>query len=401
MKRGFAQARLLGLPVAAVGLFRLSSALLEEDGSKKTAPPAWKQKVFGNYENRIREMSSPEKVRRGKRGVPVFFSPNRFLLQVFQYFASIQDGGEWYMTPRDFVRSITPFTSRGGDSADPFADAPLPAAFARVMAIADPNGDGRISFPEYVFFTSLLSIPRKHFDVAFRIMDRNKDNKVDAEEFQKVMSVIQSHNPIQQAARVPVQGGVLLTGWFGQDGTKTLSAEQFRSFLNDLHNAVREVYFVALDSDRDGLIDAKAFAMSLVNFASVKDLPHFAQRVDSLPAALSGAKISLKQFLEWKSILDQIDEIDGALTLFVAGRGKDVSIAQLKRAIRSVTGIVPRDEQLDILLAVFDEDGNGLLSREEFGDVFRKAASFGLSKPRDLGVVRFVTCCKECVSNRQ
>jgi Ca2+-binding EF-hand superfamily protein len=298
-----------------------------------------------------------------------------FSAQVFQYFASIKVGDEWFMTPRDFVRSITPFNFRG-DNADPFADEGLlPAAFARVMAIADPNGDGRISFPEYVFFTSLLSIPRRYFDVAFRIMDRNRDNKVDAEEFQKVMNVIQSHNPIQQAARVPVETGVLLTGWFGSDATKTLSVEQFRSFLNDLHSSV--------------------------NFASVKDLPRLVQRVQNLPGVLEGVKVSLKQFLDWKTILEQIDEVDNALSLFVAGRGNDCTTAQLKRAIQSVTGIVASDEQLAVILAVFDEDGNGMLSRAEFGDVLRKAAAFGLSKPRDLGLVRFVTCCKDCVSNRQ
>jgi Ca2+-binding EF-hand superfamily protein len=322
-------------------------------------------------------------------------------VQVFQYFASVKVGDEWFMTPRDFVRSITPFNFRG-DNADPFADeGQLPAAFARVMAVADPNGDGRISFPEYVFFTSLLSIPRRYFDVAFRIMDRNRDNKVDAEEFQKVMNVIQSHNPIQQAARVPVETGVLLTGWFGPDASKTLSVEQFRSFLNDLHNSVREVYFSSLDSDRDGFIDARAFALSLVNFASVKDLPRLVQRVQNLPGVLEGVKVSLKQFLDWKTILEQIDEVDNALSLFVAGRGNDCTTAQLKRAIQSVTGIVASDEQLAVILAVFDEDGNGMLSRAEFGDVLRKAAAFGLSKPRDLGLVRFVTCCKDCVSNRQ
>lgn len=45
--------------------------------------------MFGNYENRIREMSNPEKV--------------------FQYFASVQRDKEWFMTPQDFARSLTPY----------------------------------------------------------------------------------------------------------------------------------------------------------------------------------------------------------------------------------------------------------------------------------------------------
>ncbi len=40
---------------------KLSVSLLAEES--KEAKTSWKQTVFGNYENRIREMSSPEKVR--------------------------------------------------------------------------------------------------------------------------------------------------------------------------------------------------------------------------------------------------------------------------------------------------------------------------------------------------
>lgn len=57
----------------------------------------------------------------------------------------------------------------------------------RVMAVADSSGDGLISFEEYVFFTTLLSIPSKYFEIAFRVMDVNNDDQVDAEEFRKVM----------------------------------------------------------------------------------------------------------------------------------------------------------------------------------------------------------------------
>jgi Ca2+-binding EF-hand superfamily protein len=202
---------------------------------------------------------------------------------VFQYFASIKDGDEWFMTAQDFLRSIMPFSKLA-----PGSEIDVPPSFAYVMSIADPNGDGRISFAEYVFFTSLMSIPRKYFDIAFRVMDRNGDNQVDAEEFQRVMKVVQSRNPLQNAARTPVENGPLLPGWFGKgehvdfslhfafddcacpDGKKTLSLEDFKRFLNHLHGAVREVLFSSLDQDKDGFIDAQEFALSLVNFASVK-----------------------------------------------------------------------------------------------------------------------------------
>jgi hypothetical protein len=45
--------------------------------------------VSGNYENRLRRHSAPEKV--------------------FEYFASVNIDGTWYMTPDDFIRAITPY----------------------------------------------------------------------------------------------------------------------------------------------------------------------------------------------------------------------------------------------------------------------------------------------------
>ena len=338
----------------------------------------WKASVFGNYENRIREMSSPEKV--------------------FGYFASVKQGDEQFMTPQDFLRAITPF--------NPFiaADLPdeLPPAFQRVMHIADPNGDGLISFAEYVFFTSLLAIPPKYFEVAFRLMDRDRNNTVDSNEFRKVMKVIQSHNPILQAARVKsdiLDDGVLLPGWFGLHGEKQLSYEQFHSFLHDLHASVREVYFCSLDKNNDGRINAKEFAVSLVNFASVKNLDGFAPRINNFPETLT-ASVSLEDFQAWKKVMENIDEIDEIITLFVVGESNEFSIKDLQRAVKAVTNVKLAENQLAVALHVFDDDGNGVLSRSEFFDVLRKTASFGLTKPRDFGLERFVVCCKDCITTR-
>ena len=56
-------------------------------------PPSVPKPAFaaraGNYENRIRAHSSPEKV--------------------FEYFASVCIDGVWFMTPDDFIRAITPY----------------------------------------------------------------------------------------------------------------------------------------------------------------------------------------------------------------------------------------------------------------------------------------------------
>ncbi len=66
--------------------------------------------------------------------------------------------------------------------------------------------------------------------------------------------------------------------------------------------------------------------------------------------------------------MQRIDELDEALSVYVAGSGREFTLQQLKRAARAVTGVTLRDEHLAVVLVAFDEDGNGLLSREEFID---------------------------------
>lgn len=50
---------------------------------------SWKDQVTGQYEDRLRRHSSPEKI--------------------FEYFASVQIGSESYMTQADLARAITPY----------------------------------------------------------------------------------------------------------------------------------------------------------------------------------------------------------------------------------------------------------------------------------------------------
>jgi hypothetical protein len=70
MKRVFAGWRRLAMPAGALLGTQLSMSVLAEDVNKESKS-SWKQTVFGNYENRIREMSSPEKVRGSARPLGV------------------------------------------------------------------------------------------------------------------------------------------------------------------------------------------------------------------------------------------------------------------------------------------------------------------------------------------
>lgn len=56
--------------------------------------PSFTERTVGNYENRLRKFSSPERV--------------------FEYFSSVEIDKHFFMTRDDLARAITPYTYRSG-----------------------------------------------------------------------------------------------------------------------------------------------------------------------------------------------------------------------------------------------------------------------------------------------
>ena len=130
--------------------------------------------------------------------------------KIFEYFASVKVGSgadkQWFMTPDDFVRAITPYSYNEG------ADVGLKTAkhnenmdennpLQKVLAVVDQDGDGLISFSEFIFFSTLLAIPPKYFKVAFNLFDADGNGSVSADEFKKVMKLLRQSNPLARAQR--------------------------------------------------------------------------------------------------------------------------------------------------------------------------------------------------------
>ncbi|KAG8375818.1 hypothetical protein BUALT_Bualt10G0139900 [Buddleja alternifolia] len=126
---------------------------------------AYRRKIFFNYERRIRMRSPPEKV--------------------FEYFASVRaNDGEIFMTPADLMRALVPVFPpseshlvRDGYLRGERSPGELRCAPSQFFMLFDTNSDGLISFKEYLFFVTLLSIPETSFSVAFKMFDIDCDGK--------------------------------------------------------------------------------------------------------------------------------------------------------------------------------------------------------------------------------
>lgn len=86
--------RVWPVALAAAPLLAAPASANTRMESHASTGPSFTEKTVGNYENRLRKFSSPERV--------------------FEYFSSVEIEKQFYMTRDDLARAITPYTFRSG-----------------------------------------------------------------------------------------------------------------------------------------------------------------------------------------------------------------------------------------------------------------------------------------------
>ncbi|XP_020985508.1 calcium uptake protein, mitochondrial-like isoform X2 [Arachis duranensis] len=329
----------------------------------------YRRKVFFNYEKRMRLHSPPEKV--------------------FEYFASCRSPeGEVLMEAADLMRAVVPvfppsesnLVREGYLKGERRSPGHLRCSPSLFFMLFDVNNDGLISFNEYIFLVTLLSIPESSFSAAFKMFDMDNDGEIDKEEFKKVMALMRSHNNYRQGAHHHrdgmrkgskvnddyVENGGVLEYFFGIDGKGRLSIHRFLQFMRDLHHEILRLEFDHYDYKSRKTISAKDFALSIVASA---DLSHLELRKTLLPFSLA---------------IIGFAKVNGLL------RRED-----FQRAASHVCGLSLSDNVVKIVYHLFDTNGDGHLSSDEFVRVLHNKEN-DITQPMETGILRFLSCCWNC-----
>ncbi|CAK7338562.1 unnamed protein product [Dovyalis caffra] len=358
---------------------------------------SYRRRVFFNYEKRIRLQSPPEKV--------------------FEYFASFQTpDGEILMTPADLMRAVVPVFPpsesnrvREGFLRGERVPGELQCAPSQFFMLFDTNGDGLISFPEYIFFVTLLSIPESSFSVAFKMFDLDNNGQIDREEFKKVMSLMRAQNRQGASHRdgrrygfkiaEPVENGGLLEYFFGKDGKICLQHEKFVQFLRDFHDEILRLEFAHYDYRSCGTISAKDFALSLVASADISHVSKLLDRVDEVSnePQLRDIRFTFEEFKNFAELRKQLQNL--SLAIFSYGKVNGaLTKKDFQRASSQVCGISITDDLVDIIFHVFDANRDGSLSSDEFIRVLQRRETSS-SFPREPGLKGLMSCCATCAKN--
>ncbi|XP_077236707.1 calcium uptake protein, mitochondrial-like [Tasmannia lanceolata] len=355
---------------------------------------AYRRRVFFNYEKRIRLRSPPEKV--------------------FEYFASFRTPeGELFMTPADLMRAIVPVFPpsesnivREGYLRGERRPGELHCANSTFFMLFDTDNDGLISFPEYIFFVTLLSIPETSFSVAFKMFDLDNNGAIEKEEFKKVMALMRSYNRqgashkdgLRFGLKVggSVENGGLVEYFFGKDGNECLQHEKFVEFFKDLHDEILRLEFAHYDYKLQGTISAKDFALSMVASADLNHINKFLDRVDEMnnDPHLRDLRVTFEEFKAFAELRKRLQPL--ALAIFSYGKVNGFLTKQdFQRAASHVCGISVTDNVVDIIFHIFDTNHDGSLSSVEFLGVLQRRER-DITQPVENGVAGLLSCWWNC-----
>ncbi|KAK9303297.1 hypothetical protein QLX08_005053 [Tetragonisca angustula] len=371
----------------------------EEDKRKKKKKEkiGFRDRKIIEYENRLRAYSTPDKI--------------------FRYFATVKmsslEGTEVYMTPDDFLRSITPgMRQPDGLGLDKYKRYDPKTIHTKLELALDEDSifyklgsAGLISFSDYIFLLTVLSTSRRHFEIAFRMFDFNGDGDVDSEEFGKVATLIRQQTSIGNRHRDHVTTGnmfkgvnsALTTYFFGQNMKGKLTIEKFLEFQQQLQREILSLEFERRNPDENGRITEVDFTELLLAYAGYPDKKKTRIRKTVKKRFKDNPKgIDKDEYLKFFHFLNNINDVDTALTFYHIA-GASIDQATLKHVAKTVAHVDLSDHVIQVVYTIFDENMDGQLSNKEFVAVMKNRVLRGLEKSKDTGFVKLIESTVKCL----
>ena len=327
----------------------------------------YRRQLYFNYEKRIRKNSQPDKV--------------------YAYFASVvcEDGSQ-RMTFADLARSVLPVfqpTGSPGIKSGALPGEPVQGTpwcdTSDLLQTFDLDEDGLVSYPEYVVFLALYRMQRKECEAFFRTFDTDGDGKLSQDEFERMIENIMA------AEKLDKKGYGLRTGMKAKGTNRSpqtaltkyvyreeedpagISLEQFKLFLQSLHDDITWAEFSHYDVARNGWICGQDFAKAMIAGADITSISKYLHRVREMPPHLQETRINFEQFYSFRILQEKLGESEQVSSMFA-----NCNIEEFRNSTRACTLEDMPDGIIDIVFHLFDANRDGILCRREFEDVFAK-----------------------------
>ncbi|XP_063412919.1 calcium uptake protein 3, mitochondrial-like isoform X8 [Mytilus trossulus] len=299
----------------------------------------------------------------------------------FLQFASVQYNGQIYMTPQDFLESVTEEVPRPRIGTTNLTDKDMEQCLKHTPSrrkgdnklFRKLHDKGVISYTEYLFLLCVLTKPKSGFRIAFNMFDTDGNQIVDKKEFLVILKIDIENRRVHATDSLknlePIPDTTLLIHFFGPKGNDTMQYDDFSRFMENLQAEVIELEFMEFSK---GLktISEEDFARILLRYTMLdkSDVEASVERVRSRIPTEKG--ITFEDFQQFCHFLNNLDDFTIAMKMYTYA-DKSVSEEDFQRAVMVCTGQTLSTHLVKTVFQIFDSDGDGHLSHKEFISIMK------------------------------
>ncbi|XP_064418758.1 calcium uptake protein 3, mitochondrial isoform X2 [Latimeria chalumnae] len=375
--------------------------------------------------------------------------------QRFRQFASVEYDGQIFMTPRDFIESVTTDEPKHAKQWKTLSKQELEQILTETPPVwngtsklfRNLHDQGIIAYTEYLFLLCILTKPHAGFQIAFNMFDTDGNQMVDKKEFLVLQEIFRKKNQKKERKaedEKSVQMRVSLLGVHlpslsvlkkdAQDCTRrsywdTLRRSTSQALFSDLAERVEESMFVETTllvhffgkkgkaelnftdfyrfmdnlqteileieflSYSRGLnsISEEDFACALLRYTNVENTSSYLENVRQRISEEKG--ISFDEFRSFFQFLNNLEDFAIAMRMYNFAN-RSIGQDEFKRAVYVATGLKLSPHVVDTVFKIFDVDRDDQLSYKEFMGIMKDRLHRGF---RGHKTVQRYTTFKACL----
>ncbi|XP_077333539.1 calcium uptake protein 3, mitochondrial isoform X3 [Lithobates pipiens] len=371
--------------------------------------------------------------------------------QRFRVFASLEYEGQLYMTPRDFLESVTTDEPRNSKKWRTLSRQDLnnllldtPPVWKGSSRFFRTLGDkGMLSYTEYLFLLCILTKPHAGFKIAFNMFDTDGNQMVDREEFLVLQEIFRKKNEkkerkgaeekcaqlvhktdgeenvsrsywdtlrrnTSQALFSDIAEGMdelsssmihttLLVHFFGKKGKIELNFEDFYRFMDNLQTEVLEIEFLSYSKGMN-TISEEDFAHILLRYTNVENTSSYLENVRVRLPEEKG--ISFDDFRSFFQFLNNLEDFAIAMQMYNFAN-RSIGQDEFKRAVYVATGLKLSPHLVNTVFKIFDVDRDDQLSYKEFIGIMKDRLHRGFRGYKtEQKYTTFRACLKKQLNSR-
>jgi len=290
------------------------------------------------------------------------------LKEIFDKYASVEQNGERFMTPDDFVRNYLGIYKSENYN---------PKTVYLLGSILDTSKDGLISFMEFQAFEAVLCRPDALYITAFQLFDTNGSGTITFDEFEEIIKHTTLHNeiPFNFASE-------FLRLHFGKDKQREINYAEFTQLLHDFHEEHAIQAFQKYDKNKNGSISAMDFNNIMISVKSHLLSEDVKRNLVAAAGGTAGHQVSFPYFMAFNTLLNNMELVKKVYLNFTKNNaGLEVTKEEFLYAAQQMSQITPLEVDVLFQLAGFIHADTGRITYDDLELIAPHRPTKFLSRP--------------------